>query len=93
MADEIGRIIDTLNQQKGELLALRVLLYEILEALPLDGRVRVLTHFDQHREEMLATIAFGPIPEEVLTSYRKHSEAIATRFAETLRKSGFAPPS
>ncbi len=93
MADEIGRIIDTLNQQKGEILAFRVLLYEILEGLTLDGRLRVLTHFDQHREEMLATIAFGPLPEEVLTSYRQHSDAIANHFAETLRKSGFAPPS
>lgn len=67
MTIEIDRIIATLNHQKGELIGLNAMLAALARTLPHDKLARLLNEFDTEIAHARSTLAYSPVPEEVIS--------------------------
>jgi hypothetical protein len=72
MRDEIDQLIETVNQQKGELLAVRCLINGVLRSLPLDQRTTARAEFDAECEAARTWLLNSSAPEELLKSFESH---------------------
>jgi len=73
--DDIDRIIQKLNEQKGEILAMSNLVLSIVRALPIDLQAKVLTEFDKEREITKTVLLNSSAPDDVLRSFDNIVEA------------------
>ena len=76
MADVIDRIIETINQQKGELLAHNCLVIGLLRGMPLDHRADALREFDTECDVARNVLLNSSVPDVVLKSFEENVSAI-----------------
>jgi len=76
MTDVADIIIAKLNEQKGELIATQALLLGVLRSLPLDLRADALREFDVEIATARSTLAYLPIPDEVINGLENYVKAL-----------------
>ncbi|WP_200868640.1 hypothetical protein [Pseudomonas syringae] len=76
MTDLTEKIIDKLNEQKGELLATQALLLGVLRSLPLDVRAEAIREFDIEIATARSTLAYSPVPDEVINGLESYVKAL-----------------
>jgi hypothetical protein len=76
MSDEIDRIIQTINEQKGEMLAHNCLIISLLRAFPLDHRSVALREFDTECDIARTVLLNSSVPEVLLKSFENHVGAV-----------------
>lgn len=76
MTDVNEKIIAKLNEQKGELIATQALLLGVLRSLPLDLRAEALREFDVEIATARSTLAYLPIPDEVINGLENYVKAL-----------------
>ncbi|WP_458718304.1 hypothetical protein [Pseudomonas gregormendelii] len=76
MTDPIEQVINKLNEQKGEVIATQALLLGILRALPIDLRAEAIREFDVEIATARSTLAYLPIPEEVISGLENYVRAL-----------------
>ena len=71
MADEIDRIIATINHQKGELMGLNALLAAFARTLPPEQLAALLSEYDTEIAHARSTLAYSTVPEEVISGFEQ----------------------
>ena len=74
--DAIDRIIQTMNQQKGELLSHNCLILSLLRALPRDRQAAALQEFDTECNIARTVLLNSEAPDDVLQSFELHVSAV-----------------
>lgn len=67
MTDVIDKIIATMNAQKGELMGVQAMLMSIVRSLPQTQLQVLLDEFDIELAVARSTLAYSPVPEEVIS--------------------------
>lgn len=67
--DELDRIIEALNKQKGELMACQSLVLSMFRALPIDLQARAWHDLLREREVAKTTFLNAAIPDAVIAGY------------------------
>ncbi|WP_313285205.1 hypothetical protein [Pseudomonas sp.] len=76
MTDVTDKIIDKLNEQKGEIIATQALLLGVLRSLPLDLRADAIREFDVEIATARLTLAYLPVPDEVISGLENYVKAL-----------------
>ncbi|WP_122572385.1 hypothetical protein [Pseudomonas viridiflava] len=76
MTNPTEKIIDKLNEQKGELLATQALLLGVLRSLPLEVRAEAIREFDIEIATARSTLAYLPVPDEVINGLENYVKAL-----------------
>ena len=66
MNDAIDKIITKLNEQKGELIGVNAMLAAMARTLPPHQLEQLLQEFDTELAVARSTLAYSPVPEEVI---------------------------
>ncbi len=69
MKDEIERITAALNNQKGELIGVHSMMAALVRVLSPADLARVLGEFDTEVAHARSTLAYSPVPEEVIAGF------------------------
>lgn len=76
MTDVTDKIIDKLNEQKGEIIATQALLLGVLRALPIELRAEAIREFDIEIATARSTLAYMPVPDEVINGLENYVKAL-----------------
>ncbi|WP_426248428.1 hypothetical protein [Pseudomonas sp. TWR3-1-1] len=72
MTDITDKIIATINAQKGELLGVHAMLSAIARSLPQTQLQVLLEEFDTELDVARSTLAYSPVPEEVISGLENY---------------------
>lgn len=72
MTDAIDKIIATINAQKGELIGVHSMLAAIARSLPQTQLQVLLDEFDTELGVARSTLAYAPVPEEVISGLENY---------------------
>ncbi|WP_256824664.1 hypothetical protein [Pseudomonas aeruginosa] len=72
MTDVIEKIISKLNEQKGELLGVHAMLAAVARSLPQSQLAILLEEFDTEIAVARSTLAYSPVPEEVISGLENY---------------------
>lgn len=72
MTDVIDKIISKLNEQKGELIGVHAMLASIARSLPPQQLAALLQEFDTELAVARSTLAYSPVPEEVISGLERY---------------------
>jgi len=74
--DDPGHVVESINEQKGELTALTCFVTALFRALPLDLREDALGEFDAEREGVRVDLLNSGASEDVLQGYDRKIRAL-----------------
>lgn len=74
MTDVIDKMIATMNAQKGELIGVQAMLAAMARALPQEQLAKVLDEFDTELAVARSTLAYSPVPDEVISGLESYVE-------------------
>jgi hypothetical protein len=72
MTDVIDKIIATMNAQKGELIGVHAMLAAVARSLPQTQLRVLLDEFDTEVAVARSTLAYSPVPEEVISGLENY---------------------
>ncbi|EMP7215041.1 hypothetical protein [Pseudomonas aeruginosa] len=72
MTDVIEKIVSKLNEQKGELLGVHAMLAAVARSLPQSQLAVLLEEFDTEIAVARSTLAYSPVPEEVISGLENY---------------------
>lgn len=72
MTDAIEKIVSKLNEQKGELIGVHAMLSAFARSLPQSQLATLLREFDTEIAVARSTLAYAPIPEEVISGLENY---------------------
>ncbi|WP_153895057.1 hypothetical protein [Pseudomonas aeruginosa] len=72
MTDVIEKIVSKLNEQKGELLGVHAMLAAVARSLPQSQLEILLDEFDTEIAVARSTLAYSPVPEEVISGLENY---------------------
>ncbi|HBO8835579.1 TPA: hypothetical protein L5D07_002503 [Pseudomonas aeruginosa] len=72
MTDVIEKIVSKLNEQKGELLGVHAMLAAVARSLPQSQLAILLEEFDTEIAVARSTLAYSPVPEEVISGLENY---------------------
>lgn len=72
MTEIVDKIIATLNAQKGELIGVHAMLAAIARSLPATQLRVLLDEFDTELAVARSTLAYSPVPEEVISGLENY---------------------
>ncbi|MBM9961299.1 hypothetical protein JTL80_36215, partial [Pseudomonas aeruginosa] len=68
----IEKIVSKLNEQKGELLGVHAMLAAVARSLPQSQLAVLLEEFDTEIAVARSTLAYSPVPEEVISGLENY---------------------
>ncbi|MFJ9993389.1 hypothetical protein ACIQSO_21965 [Pseudomonas putida] len=75
MTEIVDKIIATLNCQKGELIGVHAMLAAMARSLPATQLQVLLDEFDTELAVARSTLAYSPVPEEVISGLENYVQA------------------
>lgn len=72
MTEIVDKIIATLNSQKGELIGVHAMLAAMARSLPANQLQVLLDEFDTELAVARSTLAYSPVPEEVISGLENY---------------------